>query len=395
MTDAAIQALIDAARTSPSDLVTWVELKAILEGLKSQVTLSDLSPSTNQIPKWNGTAWVADDDETATPGTPGDLDAVLTAGNTTDEGILFDETLTIPTTDGTAVTKIWFKFDNLAKTTESDPYQRVPFQISQKAVRQGGNAPTGKVNETMMFGWNLNPGGGNEIAGRPGIGISMESNFRDADQRLVEMHDFYITPSGSQIRLASYTCRTADFVLDFYHTVSRFYLKLPELANVQNEKQYFAVTPSNTTASISLGTDLGGRDGGIKAITLEANFAAGGGVSLSSAGLIQNEFFSQGFTHWNLPGLRTGQIGTSSNVKFLGTTSSVFDFDADKVFDMGVPSRRLNSAHIAQMQTQTKAGTPTTSDIPAGFWMVYKDTSGGSIRIWANDGGTMKSITLT
>ena len=36
MTPAQIQTLIDACRTSPTDLVTWLELKAVLEGLKNQ-----------------------------------------------------------------------------------------------------------------------------------------------------------------------------------------------------------------------------------------------------------------------------------------------------------------------------------------------------------------------
>lgn len=43
----------------------------------------------------------------------------------------------------------------------------------------------------------------------------------------------------------------------------------------------------------------------------------------------------------------------------------------------------------------SKAGLPTTSDIAAGTWAIYKDTSGGSVRLWANDGGTLKSVTLT
>lgn len=83
MTAAAIQALIDAARTGPSDLVTWAELKAILEGLKDQDAvytfnsrqgtvlpiegdyslnlLSDVivnTPTTNQVLQYNGTNWV-------------------------------------------------------------------------------------------------------------------------------------------------------------------------------------------------------------------------------------------------------------------------------------------------------------------------------------------------
>lgn len=44
---------------------------------------------------------------------------------------------------------------------------------------------------------------------------------------------------------------------------------------------------------------------------------------------------------------------------------------------------------------QRQAGTPTTSDIPDGCWMVWKDTTGGTIKLYANDGGTIKSVTLT
>lgn len=38
-----------------------------------------------------------------------------------------------------------------------------------------------------------------------------------------------------------------------------------------------------------------------------------------------------------------------------------------------------------------KAGNPTTSDIAAGQWAVYKNTSSGETRVWTNDAGTMKS----
>ncbi len=48
----------------------------------------------------------------------------------------------------------------------------------------------------------------------------------------------------------------------------------------------------------------------------------------------------------------------------------------------------------AAITTQTKAGIPTTSDIPAGNWAIYKDTSGGTIKLYANDGGTIKSVAL-
>ncbi len=49
---------------------------------------------------------------------------------------------------------------------------------------------------------------------------------------------------------------------------------------------------------------------------------------------------------------------------------------------------------IALNTVVSKAGYPTTSDIAAGSWAVYKDTTSGDIRVWTNDGGTMKSSPL-
>lgn len=44
---------------------------------------------------------------------------------------------------------------------------------------------------------------------------------------------------------------------------------------------------------------------------------------------------------------------------------------------------------------QTKAGDPTTTDLAASKWAVYKNTSTGQVRLWVNDGGTMKSVILS
>ena len=50
---------------------------------------------------------------------------------------------------------------------------------------------------------------------------------------------------------------------------------------------------------------------------------------------------------------------------------------------------------VATPPFKTKVGIPTTTDILNGNWAVYKDSSGGSIKLYANDGGTIKSVTLT
>lgn len=71
MTAAEIQTLINAAKSSEADLVTWTELRAILEGLKNQegaegdYTLDMLGDvdvdgflDDAQVLRWNGTSWV-------------------------------------------------------------------------------------------------------------------------------------------------------------------------------------------------------------------------------------------------------------------------------------------------------------------------------------------------
>lgn len=43
----------------------------------------------------------------------------------------------------------------------------------------------------------------------------------------------------------------------------------------------------------------------------------------------------------------------------------------------------------------SKAGNPTILDIPNGSYAVWKNTSSGIVRLWVNDGDTLKSTPLT
>jgi len=90
MTDAAIQALIDAAKTgTPGDLVTWAELQAVLEGLKGQVSLEDLgTPITGKVAKVVAGACAQADDETAAAASGWDTNATLTASRTVTQNLL-------------------------------------------------------------------------------------------------------------------------------------------------------------------------------------------------------------------------------------------------------------------------------------------------------------------
>ena len=53
----------------------------------------------------------------------------------------------------------------------------------------------------------------------------------------------------------------------------------------------------------------------------------------------------------------------------------------------GYQSRKFSSIH-------SKAGAPTTTEVPAGETGIWKDTNDGSIKMWVNDNGTLKSLTF-
>lgn len=54
---------------------------------------------------------------------------------------------------------------------------------------------------------------------------------------------------------------------------------------------------------------------------------------------------------------------------------------------------------MAKVETQPQivatAGAPTTTDVPEGTWQVINDTVGGTVKLYANIGGSLKSVALT
>lgn len=49
----------------------------------------------------------------------------------------------------------------------------------------------------------------------------------------------------------------------------------------------------------------------------------------------------------------------------------------------------------AQLTMVVKTGSPTTADVPSGEFRVIKNTSGPTYSLVVNDGGTLRSATLT
>ena len=55
----------------------------------------------------------------------------------------------------------------------------------------------------------------------------------------------------------------------------------------------------------------------------------------------------------------------------------------------------LNNAVRRTSRITYAAANPTTSDIADGEVRVWKNTTLGEVRLWANDGGTLRSVQLT
>lgn len=377
------------------------------------------------------------------------LDQTLALGNVTDSVIIFDP--------NTYATNYEFIKVNPIDTFSS----QVPFRMTRWSYPQNSGAVSG--NEGLMFGFNINSGGGIIESGKPAIGFSMETNYLpDYITRYVEWHDIYIPSAtaggltaGNQVRLKSYTINTATNVIDMYNTVSREYNYLPGTSI-----QYWEVEPGSFTMK-----DAADTMSVIQQLINDSYIIAGTGmsylyiqgfanVSLSGATLtnltlstlnIQNANVSYTSLNSNISihghslispnpskylsvdiddgsntllytaagGMNTLQytnITTFNNYQATGVYwNSQFRFysngshgylmtQSDLSMTLGYNSgERFSDAfvkygHFNQLEVQSKAGNPTTSDIDSGMWMVWKNTTTGDTYIYMNDGGTMKRI---
>lgn len=54
----------------------------------------------------------------------------------------------------------------------------------------------------------------------------------------------------------------------------------------------------------------------------------------------------------------------------------------------------VNASDVVAFPAKGFAGAPNTTQIPAGTWTMWFNTSDGSTKLWANNGGSLKSVTL-
>jgi hypothetical protein len=83
-----------------------------------------------------------------------------------------------------------------------------------------------------------------------------------------------------------------------------------------------------------------------------------------------------------------GNAATATNVAYSGLTGTV------PTWNQNTTGNAATATTSGQLTVQSKASDPTTSDISASQAAVYKNTTTGLVKLWTNDGGTMKSVIL-
>lgn len=102
--------------------------------------------------------------------------------------------------------------------------------------------------------------------------------------------------------------------------------------------------------------------------------------------------------------VNSGTISTTwSNINFTGSNiTSIVTRPHNSLQSIQGGSagdyQHLTSAQVGTLGLLTmtsQSADPSTSDITAGTAKLYKNTTSGTVKLWVNDGGTMKSVTLS
>lgn len=106
--------------------------------------------------------------------------------------------------------------------------------------------------------------------------------------------------------------------------------------------------------------------------------------------------YERGFFRWNTNVLEIGSEAAGTGTNRILKLQSAAQVD---IYAFGTTqAARFSSSSIIYTALAfagaSKAGSPTTTDLAAGRAGVYKDTTAGTVALWYNDGGTMKSVAL-
>ena len=170
-------------------------------------------------------------------------------------------------------------------------------------------------------------------------------------------------------------------------------------AGLTNYERGFMRWNSNV---LEIGTEAGGT-GTTRSMSFlggNANFA--GRVSTPNGYAIGVNFLfadplANGFRITDGSGATMSSGGLSIYNVYTNTTNNERGFVrwGSNRFQIGTASLGTGVARSCEVTLTTNASDPTSSDITAGFFAMWKNSTSGALKLWANDGGTMRSVTLS
>jgi hypothetical protein len=138
---------------------------------------------------------------------------------------------------------------------------------------------------------------------------------------------------------------------------------------------------NGTTTALSIGTDgnavINQQTGAVASYPLEVKYAGGAVFRVHYTGTLQ-VYNSIAF-----------QAVTGQGISF-GGGAGVFA-TAVGVVAFGNGTAGDSSACIL---AKTKAGAPTTTDVPASTWALIRDTTNNTTKVYYNNAGTLMSVSL-
>lgn len=325
------------------------------------------------------------------PGSTPSWQQTLDVGNTSHTELIFDDPQPNPPFPDLA-TKVWMEFEPLVVTGFNDTnfYWN---QISQKNENNGAFAAGN--NNVINFGWNMAPGGGSVVGGVAGIGLQFEGNYFPDTEQMVEHHTFYLTPAGAQVRLDSFTIRTATNNFDYYITSGQITFKEPS-----SFQPYLGITGGVHGASI----------GWVDAVDNTKTAS----ISVDFTGAVHPIMYVGNFTGpdpQSIVRVVTSTIQMPSLIAAAGVQLLQSNAGSGIIlpdvtgggglgWDLGRNDLKFNALYVLDCRPEyllAKQSTvnPTTGDIPLQRWQMWQNTTLGETRLWCNEFGVLKSVLLT
>lgn len=100
----------------------------------------------------------------------------------------------------------------------------------------------------------------------------------------------------------------------------------------------------------------------------------------------------------NVLSLRSGTAAQTFNIFGTRTSASVFErlrIAATSTRNQIISESTGGTVRPLEMSFFSSASDPATTDITSGAFGVWKNTGSGVVKLWVNDGGTMKSVSLS